>query len=579
MKLKLKTMYEEGVLSMERRKRLPVGVDHFKKIRQQGFYYIDKTKLIKELLINWGEVNLFTRPRRFGKSLVMSMLQSFFEVGCDKSIFEGLDISREAELCEEYMGKFPVISISLKGVEGASYTSACDAMRYIIGMEASRFSFLAESEKLTQEDKRMYSALVEVNNGLFTMSESVLVSSLQTLTKLLEKHYGVKVLVLIDEYDVPLDKAFQYGYYDKMILLIRNLFSNVLKSNNSLFFAVLTGCLRISKESIFTGLNNLKIFSITNVAFDEYFGFTDDEVKDLLEYYNLSEHYPSIREWYDGYQFGNVSVYCPWDVISHCDALCADPDAYPEDYWSNTSSNSIVRRFIDKADKKTKNEIEQLIEGKTILKEIRQDLTNNELDTSIENLWSVLFTTGYLTHRGRIDSKKYQLAIPNREVREIFRYQIKQWFQDTSGSNPQKLNDFCEAFPAGNAEKIEKQFNEYLWNSISIRDTFVKKERKENFYHGILLGLLQYKTNWLVCSNAETGEGYSDILVEVPESRTGIVIELKYAEHDKLDAACAEALKQIEDKKYETQLAEDGMQTILRYGIACYRKHCKVMRG
>ena len=574
----MKTL-EEGGLNMEIRKRLPVGVDHFKKIRQQDFYYIDKTKLIKELLINWGEVNLFTRPRRFGKSLVMSMLQSFFEIGCDKAIFEGLDISRETELCEKYMGKFPVISISLKGVEGASYTSACDAMRYIIGMEASRFSFLAESEKLTQEDKRMYSALVEVNNGLFTMSESVLVASLQTLTKLLEKHYGVKVLVLIDEYDVPLDKAFQYGYYEKMILLIRNLFSNVLKSNNSLFFAVLTGCLRISKESIFTGLNNLKIFSITNVAFDEYFGFTDDEVKELLEYYNLSEHYPSIREWYDGYQFGNVSVYCPWDVISHCDALCADPDAYPEDYWSNTSSNSIVRRFIDKADKKTKNEIEQLIEGKTIMKEIRQDLTYNELDTSIENLWSVLFTTGYLTHRGRIDSKKYQLAIPNREVREIFRYQIKQWFQDTSGSNPQKLNDFCEAFPAGNAEKIEQQFNEYLWNSISIRDTFVKKERKENFYHGILLGLLQYKTNWLVCSNAETGEGYSDILVEVPESRTGIVIELKYAEHDKLDAACAEALKQIEDKKYETQLAEDGMQTILRYGIACYRKHCKVMRG
>lgn len=343
--------------------------------------------------------------------------------------------------------------------------------------------------------------------------------------------------------------------------------------------SILSICLRISRESIFTGLNNLKIFSITNVAFDEYFGFTDDEVKELLEYYNLSEHYPSIREWYDGYQFGNVSVYCPWDVVSHCDALCADPDAYPEDYWSNTSSNSIVRRFIDKADKKTKNEIEQLIEGKTILKEIRQDLTYNELDTSIENLWSVLFTTGYLTHRGRIDSKKYQLAIPNREVREIFRYQIKQWFQDTSGSNPQKLNDFCEAFPAGNAEKIEKQFNEYLWNSISIRDTFVKKERKENFYHGILLGLLQYKTNWLVCSNAETGEGYSDILVEVPESQTGIVIELKYAEHDKLDAACAEALKQIEDKKYEIQLAEDGMKTILRYGIACYRKHCKVMRG
>ena len=563
---------------MEKRKRLPVGVDHFKKIRQQGFYYIDKTNLIKELITNWGEVNLFTRPRRFGKSLIMSMLQSFFEIGCDKTLFDGLNISRDKEFCEEYMGKFPVISISLKGVEGADYEGACEALRYIIGSEALRFSYLLESPNLTEEDKALYRSIIKLEDGRYNMAEGTLLTSLQILTKILEKHYGTKTMVLIDEYDVPLDKAFQNGYYEQMVLLIRNLFSNVLKSNDSLYFAVLTGCLRISKESIFTGLNNLKIFSITNVRFDEYFGFTDQEVKELLEYYGLSEHFSSIKEWYDGYQFGKVSVYCPWDVINHCDNLCADPDAPPEDYWSNTSSNSIVRRFINKADKKTKEEIEQLIDGKTISKDIRQDLTYNELDTTIENLWSVLFTTGYLTQRGRMEGKKYQLTIPNREIRELFEYQIRQWFRDVTAREPHKLNAFCEAFPAGDAEKIESQLNEYLWNSISIRDTFVAKERKEHFYHGILLGLLQYKTNWLVCSNAESGEGYSDILIEVPESRTGIVIEIKYAENDQLDRGCAEALAQIEDKKYDTRLKADGMKNIIRYGIACYRKHCRVMR-
>ena len=563
---------------MEKRKRLPVGVDHFKKIRQQGFYYIDKTNLIKELITNWGEVNLFTRPRRFGKSLIMSMLQSFFEIGCDKTLFDGLNISRDKEVCEEYMGKFPVISISLKGVEGADYEGACEALRYIIGSEALRFSYLLESPNLTEEDKALYRSIIKLEDGRYNMAEGTLLTSLQILTKILEKHYGTKTMVLIDEYDVPLDKAFQNGYYEQMVLLIRNLFSNVLKSNDSLYFAVLTGCLRISKESIFTGLNNLKIFSITNVRFDEYFGFTDQEVKELLEYYGLSEHFSSIKEWYDGYQFGKVSVYCPWDVINHCDNLCADPDAPPEDYWSNTSSNSIVRRFINKADKKTKEEIEQLIDGKTILKDIRQDLTYNELDTTIDNLWSVLFTTGYLTQRGRMEGKKYQLTIPNREIRELFEYQIRQWFRDVTAREPHKLNAFCEAFPAGDAEKIESQLNEYLWNSISIRDTFVAKERKEHFYHGILLGLLQYKTNWLVCSNAESGEGYSDILIEVPESRTGIVIEIKYAENDQLDRGCAEALAQIEDKKYDTRLKADGMKNIIRYGIACYRKHCRVMR-
>lgn len=562
--------------------KFPVGIDSFEKIRKNGFYYVDKTNLIQELLLNWGEVNLFTRPRRFGKSLNMSMLKYFFEIGCDQTLFDGLKISRQKELCEEYMGKFPVISISLKDVDGLTYEDACTAIRNIVGMEAMRFQFLKESDVLSAEEKELYMQIIKVGQGqnaLFSMSEGIVIASLWTLSFLLSKHYGRKVIILIDEYDVPLDKAFQAGYYDEMVSLIRNLFSKTLKSNENLQFAVLTGCLRVSKESIFTGLNNLRVLSITNVRFDEYFGFTDKEVKELLSYYGLSEHYDLMKEWYDGYQFGNVSVYCPWDVISHCDTLCADPAAQPEDYWSNTSGNAIVRRFIDKSTKQTKDEIERLIAGETIVKEIRQELTYNELDKSIENLWSVLFTTGYLTQRGRAGGNRYLLAIPNLEIRELFVREIKEWFGETARRDTPKLDAFCEAFPGGDAQTIEKGFNDYLWHMISIRDTCVPKERKENFYHGILLGLLQNKENWWVKSNEESGEGFSDILVEVPESRTGVVIEVKYAEDDKLEKWCAEALRQIEEKKYESRLLEDGMQKIIRYGIACFRKHCKVMIG
>ena len=564
---------------MRNRKKLPIGIDSFEKIIRHNFYYVDKTEMITELLHNWGEVNLFTRPRRFGKSLNMNMLQSFLEIGCDKSLFNGLKVSREKELCEEYMGKFPVISLTLKNVEGLNFESARKSLKNTLGMEAWRLSALAESSRLTEEEKNSYKALTVVDDhGDFKMSDATMEKALLILTVLLEKHYGKKAVLLIDEYDVPLDKAFQYGYYDEMVSLIRNMFGNVLKTNSSLFFAVLTGCLRIAKESIFTGLNNFNVFSITSVQFDEFFGFTDDEVAEMLKYFGLSDYHETIREWYDGYQFGKKAVYCPWDVISYCRNLCADPDAIPEDFWSNTSSNSIVSRFIDKANKQTRDEIENLISGETVIKEIKQELTYNELDKSIENLWSILFTTGYLTQRERIDSRKLRLAIPNREIKELFELQIREWFQEKSSEDVKKLDKLCMAFPDGDAETIEDLFNDYLWNTISIRDTAVKG-RKENFYLGVLLGLLSHMENWAVGSNIESGEGYCDILLEVPENRVGVVIEMKYAQEDRMEAACTEALKQIEQRQYAARLKSDGMKNIVNYGIACYRKHCKVKIG
>ena len=564
---------------MSNKKKLPVGVDSFNKLVQHDFYYIDKTGLLVELLKNWAEVNLFTRPRRFGKSLNMSMLQTFFEIGCDKTLFDGLKISEEKELCQEYMGQFPVISISLKGVEGQTFQEALAAMKYIIGQEALRFGFLLESDRLSDKDKDIYQQLTEIGKGtgsLFAMTNDVLGTSLKTLSDLLCRHYGKNVILLIDEYDVPLDKAYQYGYYDQMVSLLRVMFGNALKTNPSLYFAVLTGCLRISKESIFTGLNNLKTLTITNAQFDEYFGFTDKEVKEMLAYYDLEEHYETMKEWYDGYRFGKTDVYCPWDVINFCDDLRADEDAYPQNYWSNTSGNAIVRRLIDKADSVTKNEVESLIAGDEVIKEIHQELTYSELDQSIENLWSVLFTTGYLTQRGRVDGRKYRLAIPNREIRELFITQIREWFRQSSRKDTGTLEAFCQAFPQKDAVKIEKLLNEYLWNTISIRDTS-GREKKENFYHGMILGLLRYKENWLVKSNAESGEGYSDILIEVPESRTGIVVEIKYAEDAAFDSSCDKAIQQIEKKHYEAALLGDGMENVVKYGIACYKKRCKVL--
>lgn len=562
---------------MENTLKLPVGIDSFDKIRKNGFYYIDKSGLIEQLVQLGGEVTLFTRPRRFGKTLNMSMLRSFFETGTDASLFDGLYISGNKEICDEYMGKYPVIFLSLKDVDGLKYENAKYRIMELIGREAERYFFLGDSDRLSENEKEQYKTMIALQNGKYSMDENVLTSSLRLLSHLLFQHYGEKTVILIDEYDVPLDKAFQNGYYQEMVSLIRGLFGMALKTNDSLQFAVLTGCLRISKESIFTGLNNFKVLSILDSRFDEQFGFTDQEVKKILDDYELSSHFKETKEWYDGYRFGKADIYCPWDVINYVEQLRYDPEAVPQDFWSNSSGNAMVRRFIDMADVSTKNEIERLIAGESIEKDVTPELTYDELDKSIENLWSVLFTTGYLTHKGRTESGKYRLVIPNREVRNLFVKKIREWFSDVSRKDGQTLEQLCDAFVNKNVEKIEQIFGDYLWNTISIRDTAVAKEKKENFYHGILLGLLGYKSTWLIKSNAESGIGYSDIVVEVPTNRTGIVIELKYAEGGDMDAACEEAMRQIEEKGYIAKLKQDGMRNFIRYGIACYKKDCRVV--
>ena len=562
---------------MENTLKLPAGIEDFKEIRKRGYYYVDKSKLIEQLVEIGGKVTLFARPRRFGKTLNMSMLRSFFETGADASLFDGLYISGNKEICDEYMGKYPVIFLSLKDVDGLKYENAKYRIMELIGREAERYSFLGDSDRLSENEKEQYKAVIALQDGKYSMDENVLISSLRLLSHLLFQHYGEKTVILIDEYDVPLDKAFQNGYYQEMVSLIRGLFGMALKTNDSLQFAVLTGCLRISKESIFTGLNNFKVLSILDSRFDEQFGFTDQEVQKILDDYELSSHFEETKEWYDGYRFGNADIYCPWDVINYVEQLRYDPAAVPQDFWSNSSGNAMVRRFIDMADVSTKNEIERLIAGESIEKDVTPELTYDELDKSIENLWSVLFTTGYLTHKGRTESGKYRLVIPNREVRNLFVKKIREWFSDVSRKDGQTLEELCDAFVNKNVEKIEQIFGDYLWNTISIRDTAVAKEKKENFYHGILLGLLGYKSTWLIKSNAESGIGYSDILVEVPTNRTGIVIELKYAEGGDMDAACEEAMRQIEEKGYIAKLKQDGMRNFIRYGIACFKKDCRVV--
>ena len=568
---------EEGS-SVEMKTRLPMGIESFKEIRRQKFYYVDKTALIRELLENWGKVTLFTRPRRFGKTLNMSMLKCFFEIGSDKALFDGLEISRETQLCEEYQGKFPVISITLKGATGRTFDEVKRMLRNIIATEAMRFQFLVQSENLTQIERKQYEKLLVLNDdGEFAMSDVLLKSSLYTLSQLLKKHYQQDVIILIDEYDVPLDKAYQSGYYDDMVDLIRSLFGNALKTNDSLYFAVLTGCLRISRESIFTGLNNFKVYTVKDVRYKEYFGFTDVEVRQMLEYYGFLAHYDAVKEWYNGYLFGNTSIYCPWNVVNYCGDLRDASVTSPQNYWVNTSSNDIIRRFVSKANTTTRDELELLIDGGSVKKMIRQELTYRDLDSSIDNLWSILFTTGYLTQRGTESGDLTELVIPNREIRWIFVQQIREWFRKESVKDTEKLERFCRAFQENDTAAIEKGFNDYLWNTISIRDTSVRKEMKENFYHGILLGLLAYMDGWLVKSNAESGEGYSDISIEIRQHEIGIVIELKYAEDGAFEAGCQEALRQIHEKEYESALIKNGLHTIYRYGIACYKKRCKVV--
>lgn len=569
-------------MNMGKTVKLPIGIESFEKIRTEGFYYVDKTGLIKELLDNWGEVNLFTRPRRFGKSLNMSMLRYFFEYGCDGSLFDGLEIGREKSYCDAHMGKYPVISITLKDVCDLHFSGAKNMLRSIIGSEAMRFQVLLKSEKLSPEEREQYHQMIRIDTTdrqQFAMPDETMTRSLRILCELLHKHYGQKPILLIDEYDVPLDKAQHYGYYDEMVSLIRNMFAQVLKSNESLQFAVLTGCLRIAKESIFTGLNNFRVFSITNLRFDEHFGFSDAEVKAMLDYYGVGDKFDTVKAWYDGYRFGDSDVYCPWDVINYCADLLSDPNAFPMAFWINTSGNDIIRSFIHQATPQTRQEIEQLVNGESVVHSIRQELTYRELYDSIDNLWSVLFTTGYLTQREKIDATTYRLAIPNLEVRQIFSEQVKEWFQEEVRRDTPTLDAFCAAFMCGDAQGIERQLGAYLRRTISIRDTGGRRGQKENFYHGVLLGLLRHREDWLLYSNMESGEGYSDILVEDPEVGIGIVIEMKYREDGKLEEGCREALEQIDSLRYKDRLEEDGIETIIKYGIAFCKKRCKVQAG
>jgi hypothetical protein len=569
---------KEVIAEMSELLKLPVGIDNFEKIRKEKFYYVDKTRLIEQILEQWGEVNLFTRPRRFGKTLNMSMLQNFFEIGADKTLFDGLYISGNQTLCEEYMGKFPVIFLSLKGVDGLAFGEARQCFNEMVGREASRFSFLADSEQLTKDEKEMYLALVKICDGEYSMSGMNLRFSLKILSQLLYKHYGKKTVILIDEYDVPLDKAFQHGYYKEMVSLIRGIFGEALKTNNYLQFAILTGCLRVSKESIFTGLNNFKILSITDSRFDEQFGFTDEEVSRLLADYHLENHLNEMKEWYDGYHFGDKDVYCPWDVINHVDRLLGEPGAEPQSYWINTSGNDLVKRFIDKADKTTRNEIEKLIAGESIEKYIRMELTYDEIDKSIDNLWSILFTTGYLTQRGKPERGIYHLVIPNREVREVYILQIQEWFKNTVFHSTEPVKELLCAFENGAAGIIENRLNRILTKTISIFDTKARNEEKENFYHGILLGLLRCEPDWLIQSNIESGDGFVDILIEPENPDAGIIIELKYAQtYAGLEKACEKAMNQIRELRYDERLRNEDRNDILAYGIAFCKKKCKVV--
>ena len=556
--------------------RLPVGIEDFAEIRRHGYYYVDKTQLIEQVLNRRNKVSLFTRPRRFGKTLNMSMLQHFFEIGTDPKLFQGLSISKNNELCEKHMGKYPVVSISLKSIHADSYAKAKAQLIKLVNREARRVQFLLDSDRLTEVDKALFSELLDRE-----MEEDTLVSSLQELTELLEIHFGQQVIVLIDEYDVPLAKANQNGYYDEMALLLRNFFENVLKTNDSLEFAVLTGCLRIAKESIFTGLNNFKVYSITDTDYDETFGFVDDEVKKMLKSLNQQDHYEEVKEWYDGYRFGNTDVYCPWDVVNYCADHLTTPNATPKNYWLNTSGNEVINHFIDSVgepQKLAKTELERLVSGNVVRKRINETITYKELYSTIDNLWSTLFMTGYLTQRGSEDDGRYRLVIPNREIRNIVTDHILSLFQDEVKKDGQMANAFCQALMEGKEKEVERLLTAYMGKTISIRDTFVRKSIKENFYHGILLGILSFKTGWEVSSNRESGTGFSDILIEIDDSDIGIVIEVKYSDdEDQLEKDCKEALKQIKDRDYSQKLRDAGFHRILKYGIACQIKTCKVL--
>ena len=563
-------------MQMDNKLMLPTGIEDFKEIRTDGYYYVDKTALIEQVLDKRSKVTLFTRPRRFGKTLNMSMLRYFFETGTDSKLFNGLYISQNAELCEKYMGKYPVIAISLKGVDADSYTKAKAQIIKIINREARRHRFLLKSENLDSFDKELLTQLLSRQ-----MEEDTITSSLQELTEVLEAHFSKKVVVLIDKYDVPLAKAYENGYYDKMVLLIRNLFGNVLKTNDSLAFAVLTGCLRIAKESIFTGLNNFTVYSITDEEFDETFGFTDREVQKMLAYYGLDSHFEEVKAWYDGYRFGTADVYCPWDVVYYCKDHQNNPNAEIKNYWINTSGNEVIQHFVDSMNDPhmlTKSELELLVSGDTVVKQVDEMITYKELYSNIDNMWSTLFMTGYLTQRGKEPDGRYHLAIPNREICDCMVRRVLALFKRSVSQNQELLRSFCNAMLASDAGTMEHALTEYMGKTISIRDSFAKSIR-ENFYHGLLIGILGSQGAWKDRSNKESGDGFSDILIEVNEDdlRIGMVLELKYSKTENaLDKECDDALQQIEDKNYDQELREKGYTKILKYGIAFYHKKCRV---
>lgn len=557
-----------------KRKMLPIGVENFEKLRRNDMYYVDKTEMISDLIMNHGDANLFTRPRRFGKTLTMDMLKTFFEIGQDASLFDGLTISSHSDICEKYQNKYPVVFISLKGATGSTYEKANSMIKQLVAEEYQRHSYLADSDILDSIEKDQFNRIRSIS-----LNEGDLENSLRTLTRLLCKHHNQKVILLIDEYDVPLDKSFLNGYYDDMVSFIRIFLGEALKTNDNTEFAIVTGCLRISKESIFTGVNNFKVFSINDTRFSDYFGFTNDEVREMLSYYGIIDKYETTKAWYDGYLFGKTEIYCPWDVLNHCDTVVNTDDIEPQAYWINSSGNDIIRKFIEMANSTTKSELELLIAGNTVVKTIKQELTYADLYSSIENMWSILYMTGYLTKRSIPERKQFELAIPNLEIREIFEEQIYEWFKDFSRKDSSTLNAFCQTFADGNAEEAQKQFTAFLRKTISIRDTYVKAAKKKNFYHGILLGLLSYRDDWIVKSNVESGDGYSDIVIKIPDDEIGMIIEVKYGEDADMEKGCADALAQIERMNYSEILEDDEVQTIYKYGIACYKKRCKIVKA
>lgn len=557
-----------------KRKMLPIGVENFEKLRRNDMYYVDKTEMISDLIMNHGDANLFTRPRRFGKTLTMDMLKTFFEIGQDASLFDGLTISSHSDICEKYQNKYPVVFISLKGATGSTYEKANSMIKQLVAEEYQRHSYLADSDILDSIEKDQFNRIRSIS-----LNEGDLENSLRTLTRLLCKHHNQKVILLIDEYDVPLDKSFLNGYYDDMVSFIRIFLGEALKTNDNTEFAIVTECLRISKESIFTGVNNFKVFSINDTRFSDYFGFTNDEVREMLSYYGIIDKYETTKAWYDGYLFGKTEIYCPWDVLNHCDTVVNTDDIEPQAYWINSSGNDIIRKFIEMANSTTKSELELLIAGNTVVKTIKQELTYADLYSSIENMWSILYMTGYLTKRSIPERKQFELAIPNLEIREIFEEQIYEWFKDFSRKDSSTLNAFCQTFADGNAEEAQKQFTAFLRKTISIRDTYVKAAKKENFYHGILLGLLSYRDDWIVKSNVESGDGYSDIVIKIPDDEIGMIIEVKYGEDADMEKGCADALAQIERMNYSEILEDDEVQTIYKYGIACYKKRCKIVKA